>query len=87
MRKRKPSVGLVPHVEGGYGLAYCPQCGEAVSNFFKVGEMVSVQVTGERPYYGKLLNIINDENTPTAVVAKSHSEITKVRLDSIRKVD
>lgn len=68
------------------GLAYCAHCGEAVGDYFHIGEMVLIESGHERPFYAQVRNIIKGDSGPEAIVSINASETAKVPLANIRKV-
>lgn len=70
-----------------HGLAYCPQCGTGVSDFFVIDEMVLVDSGTERPYYARINEIKRGDEGPYAIVFRSPQESAKVPLANLRKVD
>lgn len=69
------------------GLAYCPQCGTGISDFFIIGEIVLVDSGTERPYYARINEIRQGDSGPYALVFRSPQETAKVPLANLRKVE
>lgn len=86
MRRRK-SPTPIPVIPHHMGLAYCAQCGQAVGDYFHIGEMVLVESGRERPFYAQIRNIIKGDSGPEAIVSINPQENAKVSLANIRKVD
>lgn len=69
------------------GIAYCSQCGSAISDYFVIGEVVLVDSGVERPYYARINQVRNGDEGPYAIVFRSPNETAKVPLTNLKKME
>jgi len=73
-------------MNGNTQIAYCSHCGRHLDQVFYKGELILVEIPGQRPHYGRIIQPKQEQEGTSIIVEIGGNEKESVLIDYISKV-